>query len=96
MVDIKRIRYEAVGSGQFLIYGLRDLPNRPFEGGSYLAARAYDEVTAQVVVEALRAQALGLPPKVESKVEVVCRLPVVDMLEAPKAKKLKGKRKVKV
>lgn len=86
---LKRIRAEAVGSGQFLIYGLRDLPGKPLEGGPYVAARAYDEHTANLLVEALKdnAQALlGTPPV---KVEVGCRLPIATLKKAGKKKRMR-------
>ena len=67
----KHIYKEPATSGQFLIYGLRDAPGRPFEGGIYLAARAYDEYTADILVKALKIDAqkvINNPPTRPSEV----------------------------
>lgn len=86
---LKRIRKEP-DRGQVNVYGLRDLPGQPLAGPPYLAARCYDEYTADVLVKALKAEAKELlepgwsmkdvdstPPKVE-------RLPKVDLEPRPR------------
>ncbi len=102
MLDInyllKRIR-KTQEMGMFLVHGLRDLPGRPLEGGPYLAAKVYDEYTADVLVEALRKEAQKqLPPPIVP----ACRLPIAKLDLPKKAKqsikvvaKKKAKRKVK-
>lgn len=79
----KGIRKVPSTSGQFEVWGLRDLPGRPLEGGPYLAARTYDEYTADLLLSALKADAIrvlnGSP---------ACALPI-----APLDTKVNGKAK---
>lgn len=51
------IRKEPSTQGSFLIWSRRDLPGSPNQGPQYLAARAYDEFTADILVNALKAHA---------------------------------------
>lgn len=74
----KGIRKVPSTSGQFEVWGLRDLPGRPLEGGPYLAARTYDEYTADLLLSALKADAIRV-----LRGEPDCALPVAP-LDTPK------------
>lgn len=98
----KAIRKEHAPSGQFLVWGLRDLPGKPLMGGPYMAARVYDEYTADILVAALRnAAKLMLHPTVSTL--TICNIPPVPRKErlpmskralTPlNARKRKGKKK---
>jgi hypothetical protein len=93
MIDqvLKRIKKESIGSGQFYVHALRDLPDRPLMGGGYIAARVFDEHTANVLVEALKVEAIRVlgPP-----IQPACRLPSVP-LDKPQKVKSKTKSKTK-
>lgn len=75
----KGIRKVPSTSGQFEVWGLRDLPGRPLEGGPYLAARTYDEYTADLLLSALKADAIRV-----LRGETACALPVAPLDPLPK------------
>lgn len=89
------IKAEPIGCGQYLVWGLRDLPGRPHQGGRYLAAKCYDQHTADLLVKVLRdeAEAAALA-QIALKAQVAdagCRLPIATISTIqPKARR-KGK-----